>query len=59
MEMDDEIKSRVVGIDISNDRTTYAIVDIRGEIIAEGEFATSDYPNVNDFVTKLTEDMVH
>lgn len=58
MEMDDEIKSRVVGIDISNDRTTYAIVDIRGEIIAEGEFATSDYPNVNDFVTKLSEDMV-
>lgn len=52
------IKSRVMGIDISNERTTYAIVDIRGNIIAEDEFATSDYGNVNDYVTKLVEKMV-
>ena len=52
------IKSRVVGVDISNERTTYAIVDIRGNIIAEDGFTTSDYPDVNDFVTKLSESMV-
>ena len=57
--MEDEgIKSRVIGIDISNERTTYAIVDIRGNIIAEDEFSTEDYPNVNDFVTKLTDSMI-
>lgn len=55
---EDVIKSRVMGIDISNERTTYAIVDIRGNIIAEDEFVTMDYPNINDFVTKLSESMV-
>lgn len=54
----DGVKLRVMGIDISNEFTTYAVVDIRGNIIAEDGFVTSDYPNVNDFVTKLTESMV-
>ena len=27
-----QIKTKVVGVDISNERTTYAIVDIRGNI---------------------------
>jgi len=54
----EEVKLRVMGIDISNERTTYAIVDIRGNIIAEDGFVTSDYPNVNDFVAVLTERMV-
>lgn len=54
----DEVKLRVMGIDISNELTTYAIVDIRGNIIAEDGFVTSDYPNINDFVTKLTVSMV-
>ena len=30
---EDNIKTRVVGVDISNERTTYAIVDIRGNIV--------------------------
>lgn len=47
-----------MGIDISNERTTYAIVDIRGNIIAEDEFPTSDYPDINNFVTHLAEQMV-
>ena len=34
---EDNIKTRVVGVDISNERTTYAIVDIRGNIIAEDQ----------------------
>ena len=49
------IKTRVVGVDIDVKRTTYAIVDIRGNIIAEDYFVTSDYPNVNEYVTTLTE----
>lgn len=31
----DKIKVRVVGIDIRLDRTTYAIVDIKGDIVAQ------------------------
>ncbi len=52
------IKTKVVGVDISNERTTYAIVDIRGNIIAEDDFLTSDYPDVNNFVTALSENIV-
>ena len=46
-----QIKSRVVGLDISNESTTYAIVDVRGNIIAESSFSTEDYPDINAFVT--------
>ena len=56
--MEDETKSRVVGVDISKELTTYAIVDIRGNIIAENRFVTTDYPDINDFVTKLSESIV-
>ena len=52
------IKTRVVGVDISNERTTYAIVDIRGNILAEDAFPTDDYPDVNNFVTALSEKIV-
>ena len=38
-----QIKTKVVGVDISNESTTYAIVDIRGNILAEEYFLTSDY----------------
>jgi glucokinase len=52
------IKTKVVGVDISFERTTYAIVDIRGNILAEDSFLTSDYPDVNNFVTALSEKIV-
>lgn len=52
------IKDRVVGIDISNTLTTYAIVDVRGNIYAEESFDTSLYPDVNDFVAVLAEKIV-
>jgi len=51
-------KTRVVGVDISNGRTTFAIVDIRGNIIAEESFDTSQYPNVDEFVAVLSEKIV-
>jgi Transcriptional regulator/sugar kinase len=52
---EDKIKTRVVGVDISNERTTYAIVDIRGNIIAEDSFVTTDYEDINNFVSMLCE----
>ena len=52
---EDKIKTRVVGVDISNERTTYAIVDIRGNIIAEDYFVTMDYEDINNFVSVLCE----
>ena len=46
-----QIKTKVVGVDISNELTTYAIVDIRGNILAEKSFLTGDFSYVNNFVT--------
>ena len=53
--MNEEVKSKVIGVDISIERTTYAIVDIRGNILAEDSFVTSDYPDANEYVTSLSE----
>jgi len=52
------IKTRVVGVDISNEMTTYAIVDVRGNILAEDSFCTADYPDVDRFITELSEKIV-
>lgn len=49
------VKSRVIGVDISNEVTTYAVVDIRGNIIAEEQFDTADFVDINEYVSKLTE----
>ena len=51
-------KSRVVGVDISNDKTTYAIVDVRGNIIVRESFSTRDYPNVNEYVAELSRRII-
>ena len=51
----DKIKTRVVGIDIRLERTTYAVVDMRGDIIAQDHFSTLDYSDVNDYATALSE----
>ena len=55
---ENQVKSRVVGVDISNELTSYAIVDVRGNIIAEDHFVTGDFPNVNDFVSALIEKII-
>ena len=52
------IKSRVIGVDISYERTSYAIVDIRGNIIASNFFATYEYPDVNIFASRLADALV-
>lgn len=58
MQNTSNIKRRVVGVDISNARTTIAIVDVRGNIIAHSYFDTSDYLDINLFVAKLTEEIM-
>ena len=47
------IKKRVVGIDISLDVTTYAIVDVKGDVIA------MDYPEINQFVSALSDHLIN
>ena len=54
----DKIKTRVIGIDIRVDRTTFAVVDIRGEIVAQDYFLTSDYAEVNDYIGALSEKVI-
>ena len=52
------MKDRVVGVDISLNQTTIAVVDVRGNIIAKTSFCTEDYPNVSNFITTLAERIV-
>ena len=49
----DNIKTRVLAVDINVDKTICAIVDIRGNLIATCDFATSDYPDVGNYVAVL------
>lgn len=58
VESADKIKTRVVGIDMRVEKTTYAIVDIRGEIVAQDHFSTLDYADVNDYVLALSEKVI-
>ncbi len=56
--IENNFKTKVIGVDIKVDRTAYALVNIRGEVLARDEFATSDYPNISDFVTKLADSIM-
>ncbi len=47
------VKKRVVGVDIGTQVTSYAIVDVRGNVIARDHFATKDYPDISDYTEKL------
>ena len=49
------VKKRVIGVDVSLETTSYAIVDVRGNILVKDSFPTEDYPEVGAFVTKLSE----
>ena len=51
-------KKRVVGVNISLYTTTYAVVDIRGNILAQDEFPTLEHPNIKEFVAFLTEKLL-
>ena len=56
--METSIKKRVIGVDIGNMVTSYAIVDVRGNVIAHDNFPTPDYPDINRYIDKLTEVIV-
>ena len=53
------IKTRVVGVDISLERTSIGIVDIRGNIIATDCFVTSEHPYIGDYLTVLCEHILN
>jgi glucokinase len=55
---DTVVKKRVVGIDISLEETIYAVVDVRGNILAKDSFPTLDYPDINNYVSALPEHVV-
>lgn len=55
---DKEVKTRVIGLDISYDETTCAVVDIRGNILGIRKFVTSDYPDINEYVSVLCNEIV-
>ena len=50
-----QLKTQVVGVDVELNRTTLAVVDIRGNIIAQESFATKDYSFIGTFVSALAE----
>lgn len=52
-------KTRVVGVNISLESTTTAVVDVRGNVIAKDDFPTGDNPNVGDFASRLSENIVN
>ena len=52
------VKKRVVGVDVSLDATSYAIVDVRGNILAKDSFPTEDYPEIGAFITALCEGII-
>ncbi len=49
------VKTRVVGVDIGVEKTTYAVIDLRGEIYAMEEFNTMDYPSIDNYISVLCE----
>ena len=56
--MGNTIKNRVIGIDVGVKHTTIAVVGQRGNILGTDSFPTTDYPDVNNFLTILSERIV-
>lgn len=56
--INDKIKSRVIGINVDTTTTTIAVVDLRGNILAQDSIPTQNFPNVNNFVEVLSERVI-
>ncbi len=54
----ENVKRRVVSVDIRVDETTVAIVDVRGNIISKSSFPTGVSSNVGDYVAMLSNKIV-
>ncbi len=50
-----KVKTKVIGVDLTLNNTTCAVVDIRGTILAKEVFPTSDYPDISTYVSVLYE----
>lgn len=53
--IENSLKTKVIAVSIRSDKTVYALVDVRGNVLAHESFATPDYPDINNFVSKLTD----
>jgi len=53
-----QTKKRVVGVDVGMEITTYAVVDARGNILAQESFSTDAYPNVESYIAVLSDRIV-
>jgi len=49
------MKEVVAGVDIGGTNTVFGLVDISGNIVAEGSLVTTNYPKINDFVGALSD----
>ncbi len=47
------MKEVTAGVDIGGTNTVFGLVDREGDIIAEGRLKTTDYPEIEDFITAL------
>lgn len=56
--INDKIKSKVIGINVNTTTTTIAVVDLRGNIVAQDSIPTQNFPNVNNFVEVLSERVI-
>lgn len=56
--INDKIKSKVIGINVDTTTTTIAVVDLRGNIVAQDSIPTQNFPNVNNFVEALSERVI-
>ena len=52
------VKNLVVGVDIGIALTTYAVVDLRGEIIAYETLNTLEFPSIDNFLAVLCDKIV-
>jgi glucokinase len=48
------MKEVVAGVDIGGTNTVFGLVDLTGNIVADGSLKTTDYPEIKDFVAALS-----
>lgn len=48
-----EKSKSVIGVDISTELTTYAVVDVRGNVLDRDCFETLKFPDINQYITEL------
>lgn len=51
-------KPYVIGVDMGGTNTVFGVVDARGHVIARSSIKTQQYPEINDYVNALHEEMM-